>query len=270
MTINRPQIYTKPLAVITKPSAGPFAALLAQHGLEILRFPTIEIEFLISSEQLWQEATTLGLDDWLVFTSQNAVAAVFEDRAGQYVTGRNAAVGESTAKALQKYGRSASFVPQTANAVALATELAQHHPLAGKRVILFVAEQARPELAAYLRQFGALVTVIPAYRTIIKSQRNNGYNATAELQGFLAAINGRSVIYTFASPSALTGFVDLLGEQAITLLKAGQVITIGPTTSQHAAVLGVRVDQLAKKTSLEGMVEAVLACWQDQSGPVAP
>jgi uroporphyrinogen III methyltransferase / synthase len=245
----------KPLVVITKPKASPLAALLTANGYAVVCFPTIEIQPLPFGTSLGRAASRLKPADWVIFTSQRGVAAVFADPTSAAIAAcRTAAVGEATAQALRQHGQPAHFVPQSANAVALATALHRQHNLQGQQVLLCLAENARAELASLLQSFGAIVTVIPVYRTVTRSWSGD------DKARFLTTISARPVIYTFASPSALTGFIDLLDEQATTLLETAQVVTIGPTTSQHAAVLGVRVDQIAKKTSLEGMVEAVLAC----------
>jgi uroporphyrinogen-III synthase len=245
----------KPLVVITQPKAERLTALLSVNGHEVVCFPTIEIQPLVLGTSLWQAAKRLQPHDWLIFTSQRGVAAVFADPSSATIaTCQIAAVGEASAQALRQHGQQVDFVPQTANAVALARELHQQHHLQGKQVLLCLAENASEPLAALLRSFGAIVTVIAVYRSVTKS-----YSGDA-IKRFLNNISDKAVIYSFASPSALVGFVELLGECAAGLLEAGLVVAIGPTTSQQAALLGVRVDQVAAKTSIEGIVAAVLAC----------
>src|SRR5215470_12855382 len=115
-----------------------------------------------------------GWYDWLVFTSVNGVRTCLERlrSLGYPAPGnvRTAAIGPATAAALAHYGITADLVPGEYIAESVAAALIddaqrRNQPLAGKRVLLARAAEARNVLVSELQGAGAVVDVVAAYRT---------------------------------------------------------------------------------------------------------
>src|SRR3989338_1837310 len=149
--------------------AGVFAAALEELGAEVIEFPTIEIVPPQSYAPLDRALREIRQYHWIIFTSVNGVAHFFarwsarrvEDFSGIKI----AAIGPETAKSLEAKGLRADLVPGEFRAEAILKELAPEE-MRGKRVLLPRAAQARDVLPDTLREWGAQVDVIEAYRTV--------------------------------------------------------------------------------------------------------
>jgi uroporphyrinogen III methyltransferase/synthase len=220
--------------LVTRP-AGPadqLVELLEARGYRVHAVPTVE------TEPVKFEAGGLARCDWIVVTSVNGVDAITElPRGPQY-----AAVGEKTAAALRARGIQPAHVPRETNAAALAKSLPN---VDGKRVALVRASAAGSDLPEKLRQRGATVEEITAYRTL------EGPSTSAQpLRAALADLSLAAVV--FASGSAVRGYVALGGNTEV------PAITIGPRTSVSAREHGFEVIAEAEGQSAEELVSAVV------------
>jgi uroporphyrinogen-III synthase len=200
----------------------------------------------------------LAAFDWLAVTSANAVVALLERMArrgiGPEALGhlRVAAVGPATAEALAAHGLEAWLVPSVQTAAGLLAEIGD---VRGQRVLLPQADIARPTLAAGLRERGALVETVTAYRTVPGS-------GVAMLEGLLR--NGKLDALLFASPSAASYLLEGLEaagrtrEQSRALVARVALVSIGPTTSSALRDAGLSVAAEARPHTAEGLVAAVL------------
>src|ERR1700739_2191792 len=189
-------------------SAALAAALIA-HGAEAISLPLIQILPPLDYAPLDSALRDLANFDWLVFTSQNAVAALAlrltrngadsvilsssADRANRGSL-RIAAVGKATADAAQLAGFNVTHLGRGGTAATLAYELASE--LNGKRVLLPRSDRAASELVPRLERFGAKVSEVIAYRTAEATQIDA---ASREAVAACAAI-------LFFSPSAVHSF----------------------------------------------------------------
>ncbi len=210
---------------------------------------------------------------WLVFTSANGVAHFF---ARLYALGydalsirgtRVAAIGSATRAALARQGVSVDLVPGEFVAERLAAALVadaslRGEKLAGKRILLARAAEARDILPVGLQQEGALVDDIAVYRTT--SAPGDGETGRGALRLLQA---GRIDMLTFTSSSTVRYFVQWLNDQTgnldapIALIRRNphvKVACIGPVTAQTARELGLQVDIEAKESTIEGLIEAIL------------
>ncbi len=225
--------------------ASELRARLTQLGGRVVELPAIRIDPLPVALPPLDEV------DWLVLTSANGVAALFErgitpaGRDARALAGvRIAAIGPGTAAALARYGVRADLVPDRYVAEAL---LAAFPPPtgAGGRVLLARAEQARDVLPDGLRKLGYDVDVLPLYRT----------RAAEPDPAVLDQVRrGKVDAITFTSSSTVRNFVELVG----TLDPQPSVVSIGPITSATARDLGLRVDAEAVTHTIDGLVTALL------------
>ncbi|MBA2453412.1 MAG: uroporphyrinogen-III synthase [Chloroflexia bacterium] len=243
-------IQYRPLAgkrvLVTRPrhQASTLSDLLRKAGAIPVELPVIEI-VPSSSAELDQALDQVGTYDWLVFTSVNAVAVV-TGRLGDSRALRIAAIGDATAAALMERGFSVDVVPDQFVAEAVLDALIARG-VTGKRFLLPRAEIARDILPDGLREAGAIVDVVSAYSTRLPE---------AVDQNVIDAILGDEIdIVTVTSPSTVRNLLTLTGGG----LPPGIVLAcIGPITAEAAQEAGLRVDIMASRYSIPGLVEALI------------
>ncbi len=224
-------------------------------GAEVVAAPTIRIEPLADLEPLRAALTQLARYAWLVFTSQNTVHVVC-DRLAEWglatpdlARAAVAAIGPATAQALERRGVTPALVPEQFVAEAVVAALAARGDLAGKRVLLPRARDARDALPDGLRALGAVVDVIPVYETVGEAGDGSGLAADI-LAGNIDAI-------TFTSSSTVRHFVDLVGPEAAASGRFAAAV-IGPVTAATARELGIGVAVEADEYTAPGLVKALV------------
>jgi uroporphyrinogen-III synthase len=233
--------------------AGPLDRLLEERGAIPLSYPCIAIEPPANYAALDHALRDLvdGQYRWLIFTSSNTVQAI-ADRLVQLdcvlpESVAVAVVGPSTAIAMQEvFGRAPRFMPDRYDAEALAAGLPMR---SGEAVLAPGSDIARPELARILAERGATVTQVVAYRTITGS-------GGVDLPGMLR--DGTVDALTFASPSAVQGFVQRLAREGSSTSTVFGIPSacIGETTREAAAGVGLEPMTSATQT-IEDTVEAL-------------
>lgn len=232
--------------------AGDLSFQLEALGAEVVALPAIDIVPLPTGPL---DAALRRLDefDWLVLTSANGVGIVVDrlqalDLAVDTVGGpKIAAIGAATARRLAAAGIAVDFVPERAVAESLLDGLVERG-VAGKRLLLPVAEAAREVLPDGLRAAGAAIEVVHTYRTVLPAG-----SAKAVVEEVRA---GAVDVLTFASPSAVRNIAEMVG---LPLPSGVAVACIGPVTARAARELGLRIDIVAVEHSIPGLVAAIVA-----------
>jgi uroporphyrinogen III methyltransferase/synthase len=240
--------------VVTRASAQArgLRARLAELGAQVLDLPALRIEPL-DPAPLRAALDAIGDYSWLVLTSQNAVAILWEvlretDRDARALAGlRVACVGRSTADALLQHGIAADVMPARFVAEGVLEELAKRDDVRGGRALYVAAEGARDVLPEGLRALGCLVNVVRAYRSVSTG------DGAEELRTALE--RGDVDLATFASASAVRGYVDAVGDA---LARRAPAVSIGPVTSDALRAAGIDVVAEAKEASIDGLVTAVV------------
>jgi uroporphyrinogen III methyltransferase/synthase len=133
--------------------------------------------------------------------------------------------------------------------------------LAGKRVLIPRAQQAREVLPETLRAWGAVVEVVAAYRTAPPAAA--GQRLAQALAEGLDAL-------TFTASSTVTNFMALLGPEDRRRLveenAAGRLLvaSIGPITSAAARSQGLTVNLEPAAYTIPDLVEALAAHYAAQ------
>jgi uroporphyrinogen-III synthase len=124
--------------------------------------------------------------------------------------------------------------------------------LKGARVLLPVSDHAADLLGDHLREAGADVTEVPAYRaTTVESDTHLGL--------YRQLLDRRIDAVTFTSANTVRAFVEIYGaEQSPDLLSATVVATIGPGAADAASRAGIRVDVQAEGTTMAALVEGLV------------
>jgi uroporphyrinogen-III synthase len=213
-------------------SDGPLSRELRGLGLTVLSWPAVSVARGDSTalEAALAQVHTFG---WIVFASRHAVAAVLERLPQAPVGVRIAAVGKATAQVLRQRGWPVDLTPEEASAAALISAFAAQWSAAaaGVKVLYPASSRALPTLAAGLRQLGASVTQVEAYRT------QAGSLDIDECRTWIA--RGGIGAVTFASPSAVSELAQALGESDFQrLLTEAAPVAIGRTTAAELSAHG--------------------------------
>lgn len=241
---------------ITRPEGQADAAIerCLELGADPVLIPTIQILPPVNWTEV--DATLDRLDDfdWLVFTSVNGVdqffARLWERGADARRLGRIklAAIGSSTAQALETRNLRADVVPESFRAEALAEAMA---PLVrGQRVLWARASRGRDVLPAALRDAGATVEELVVYQNIDAESLPQPAVTLLEA-GQLAWIG-------LSSPSIARRLPELLTPQARAQIgTATRLAAISPVTAQAALQAGLPVAAVADVFTWDGLLTAI-------------
>jgi uroporphyrinogen III methyltransferase / synthase len=224
---------------------------LRSLGADVIVVPAIEIAPPSDLGPLDRALRDLLTYHWLVFTSANAVSAVAV-RMGLLGNAealrpplKVASVGPSTSRAFEKCfpGRLVDLEPSGDYHAAALAEAFVADGVANRRFLVPVADRASDRLAKQLRQHGALVTVVVAYRTL----------PAPDLATRLAQGVGVVDLICLASPSAA---------QAIAAAWPGpvtglEVAVIGAETGAAARAVGMDVKVVAQPQTVAGLLSRI-------------
>jgi uroporphyrinogen-III synthase len=250
---------TPPLAgrrvVVTRAEhqAGELVDFLTAAGATVERLPLLALLPPEDPAPLAAAARELASYRWVVFTSANAVRALFGTFDDRWPDGvAVAAIGDATDAALCADAVWPDIVAEDNSAEGLLAELLprlRHEP--GERILLPQAADARPTLAEGLRAAGHEVDTVVAYRkTVPPDARDRA-----------AAIFGDGPLgwVTFTSPSIVRTFAGLFEPRWSERRGTLRAASIGPVTSEALRTLGVPPAAEAAKASDEAMVAAIVA-----------
>lgn len=241
--------------LITRPegqSAG-FAARLRRLGADPVELPTISIQPPADGYAALDAAIgRLESYDWLIFTSQNGVDRFMErldasSRDLRAFRGRLAAIGSATAGRLAELHLKVDVLPKRFVAEGLLDALAGED-LAGKKILIPRATQARDILPRELSARGAEVEVAPAYRTV--EPEGAAKNLRRLFEG-----DHKPDWAICTSSSTVTNLIRLAGAEA---LDGVRICSIGPITSTTARDNGLTVAAEADPHTMEGVLAALL------------
>jgi len=245
---------------ITRPErqARELITRLNTLGAVAIATPTIAIAPLADYTPIDAAITRLADYDWIIATSANGVQALFERLTALHVSdaaldGRKiGAIGPATAQAFAECGITPDFIPGAYVAEGILEEIGD---VSGQHILLPRADIAREVLAAGLRERGAQVDEIAAYRTV----PGEGIAHLARLlrDQALDAI-------TFTSSSTVRYLIEGLEGQGFSsteardLLQSVDIICIGPITAGTASDAGLRVAAVAHEYTSDGLVAALI------------
>jgi uroporphyrinogen III methyltransferase / synthase len=246
--------------LITRPEgqSDAMAQDLRDRGADPLELPTVRIAPPSDPARFEHTALRAGEYDWVIFTSVNGVDAFFDvlarnGRDARVLGGvQVAAIGPATRGALARQGVRADVMPDEYRGEAVFEAMRQVSTLAGDRVLIARAEVARETLPGLLRDAGALVDVVPAYRTLPADPAR-----FAEIRALLSARSIQAVAFT--SSSTVQRLLEGLGEGGQALLRDVVVAAIGPITAGTAEELGLTAHVVASEYTAPGLVSALQA-----------
>lgn len=240
----------------SREQASEFARRLRRYGAEVLEVPSIQIVPPPSWEEMDRAVANVEGYQWMIFTSANGVRHFFSrllagGKDARALKGiRICAIGPPTAEELQRFGISPDLIPGEYRAEGILAAMGGEE-LAGKRVLLPRAAEAREVLPEELRQRGAQVDVVAAYYTV----KPDGQHA------HLVELLERQEIHliTFTSSSTVKNFIDLLPSDRVPdILEGVKVACIGPITARTARELGMETQIMPHRYTIPDMVEAIV------------
>ncbi len=240
----------------TKDQAGEMSEKLISHGALPIEVPTIAVEPPRSPAQM--ERAVKGLVDgrfqWVVFTSTNAVRAVWEKfnefglDARAFSGVKIACVGQATADRVRAFGINPELVPSgEQSSLGLLDEFPPYDDIFDpvNRVLLPRADIATETLAEGLRERGWEIEDVTAYRTVRAAPPPASTREMIKTGGFDAVC--------FTSSSTVRNLVGIAGKPHARTI----VACIGPKTAETAAEFGLRVDVQPEVAAVGPLVEAL-------------
>lgn len=184
--------------------------------------------------------------DWIVFTSRSGVRS-FVQRATSIgidlvrLKGRIAVVGPSTAEEVEKHDLKVAFTPSKYLTNVLAEQLPD---VAGKKILLIRSEDVDNSMVRILEVRGATVERVSAYKVTIVDH-------PFTIPEFDVVI--------LTSPSTAIALVRALEAHGKLLRDDVMVCCIGPVTAKVAKALGIKVDVVAERHTINGVVDSLVS-----------
>ena len=199
-----------------------------------------------------------GTFDWIIFTSANGVdhfmerlLAIGDVRDLKGV--RICTVGAATAARLGRFGIRIDLTPSEYRSEALVEVFRELGALDGVRFLLPRADIGRELLGDELREAGAEVLEVVAYRTVI------GGAEREEAEIYRMLLERQIDAITFTSASTVRNFASILGpDQAADLLRTTVVACIGPVTAEAAQQLDIATTVMPERYTIPDLVDALV------------
>jgi uroporphyrinogen III methyltransferase / synthase len=246
--------------------AAEFVTQLERLGADVLFLPMIRFAEVEDAAPLDRAVSELDKFEWVIFTSRNAVKFVanrflalqiLPERANRLMlTPHVAVIGSATSEEALSVGFIPRYEAVESRGEVLALELLEQ--VRGKRVFLPRSDRADTTLPRALREAGAEVVEVVAYRTIAPP--------SFDVKVLEAIRGGRVDVITLFSPSAYQQLAEEIGVETLRQQSVKIAIaSIGPTTSGAIRRDGLEVAIEAASASAEALCEAILAYFQGRT-----
>ncbi|WP_095659132.1 uroporphyrinogen-III synthase [Corynebacterium glaucum] len=256
---NRPLYGWRVLVPRAKEQAGPMNARLSSYGAIPQSVPTISMEPPRNPAQMDRAIKGIveGRYQWVVFTSTNAVDAVWDKFEELGLDARSfagvhlAAVGQKTADAIRARGMFPEVVPHRTkqNAAGLVDVFPEYvediDPVS--RVLLPRADLGTDVLVDGLVEKGWEVDDVVAYRTVRAAPPAPEVRDMIKTGGFDAVC--------FTSASTVKNLVGIAGKPHQRTI----IACIGPMAAAEAREQGLRVDVVPEVADVPSLVDALAA-----------
>jgi uroporphyrinogen-III synthase len=185
-----------------------------------------------------------GRFDWLTMTSATTVDVLFAYRAVIPARTKVAAVGETTAAALQAVGYRVDLVPDDDNSASgMADRMLAIEP-EPRDILTLRSEIAKPVLTRRLIEAGHRVRSVVAYRTV-------GVPVTERIADDVASGRINAILVTSGSVA------EQVREQFPDIPDSTVIAAIGPRTAKDAKKIGLPVDAVAEKQTVDSLIESL-------------
>lgn len=230
-------------------SDGPLTRILRDRGARVLDWGCVGFAPPEDVCPLFSALQRIHDYDWICFSSPRAVEAVVS-RAPALPPGvRTAVVGPSTAASLVESGWPVHRIPEEGSGEGLVEAFRMAGDARDAKVFFPASAIARDVIPRGLAELGAQVHGVTAYRMV---------TLPLDEAACRNAVNGGEVqVVTFASPSAMEGLREGIGEDLFReLSRTTPAAVMGPTTGKALAGAGWLKLAVALAPTLEGLVDA--------------
>jgi uroporphyrinogen III methyltransferase/synthase len=240
--------------VVTRAAAGrgSLALRLREMGADVIELPTLEFQPPAEAPELSEAMSA----DWIVFTSPNAVAAVFE---GLEQHGKDAralagvrllSLGSTTTQSLRERQIIPDLAPEGYEPERVVKALQDAHgSLESKRVLVPRSDLANSQLANHLRDAGAEVVEVAAYTAGIPP---NALEKAVEL------LSPPPDLICFTSSAAVQNFTQIADQETLAALRSTvPAAVLGPVSAATAQSAGFKVAVMPAVHTVEALIEAI-------------
>ena len=252
---NRPLLGKGVVVTRSREQASDLVRQLEDLGACCFEFPTIAVKPLADPAPVRRAIEGLRCFDWLVFTSANGVKYFWAELTAMGLDSRAlgglqvSAIGPATGQALAARGIKADFVPDKFVAEGVAEGL-MALGVAGKRVLIPRARQAREVLPEELTRAGAEVQVLPVYETCPAEQDPDEVLA--------AMAEGEIHFLTFTSSSTVDNFFAQVAPERLAPLRDRiKIACIGPITAKTLEKHGFTPDIQPQSYTIPALAQAL-------------
>lgn len=241
--------------VLTRSVAGnrDWKDYFAAHGFHVYSFPTIEIMPIKPNKVVMDALKNIGTFDWVVITSIEALrtAQAIAKQSGRTLSPRRirslGVLGKETMVAARAMGYRVAFRPSRPESAALAEEL----PLAKKSSVLFLRGSIASRTPInILTGRDVKVKDLVVYRTMLLKDPDPRLSRLLKI--------GTIDYLTFASPSAIRGFLKRVPKSLHKKSFAIPTVAIGPRVARALKGVGFRDVRVASDPSVKGIAEAMI------------
>jgi uroporphyrinogen-III synthase len=246
--------------LVTRPvhQAGPLCEGIEALGGTAVRFPVLEILAPVDPQALDDGIQRLDDFDWAVFISANAVNGAL----GRILAVREwppalkiAVIGKRSAEALKTFGLTADLFPQQHFNSEGLLALPEMQVVSGQRFVIFRGNGGREYLADTLRERGATVDYIEAYRRALPKADNSTLLETWR--------DGKINIVLVTSGESLQNLVEMVGTPGKSLLIDTPLLVVSERMIQLAEKLGFKHKPVVADNATDEAVLDALLTWRN-------
>ena len=248
--------------VVTRPreQAHELVELFEDQGAQVILSPTVRLAPATDYAPIDEACADIASFDWVVLPALTGVEVFLR----RLLAGPNdirslkgvglCVMGQSSVERFEDVGVRPDVAIGEFRPELVVEALAAKGSLQGRRILIPHAEGAREHLTAELRQAGAEVVEVGAYRIERVLPGDPG-----EPDLYKMLLEKQIDVVTFASPSTVKEFVDIHGADAVAdILRTTAVACVGPVTAQTAQALGITPAIVPAEYSMAAMVAAVV------------
>jgi uroporphyrinogen III methyltransferase / synthase len=228
-------------------------------GGKALPFPVIEAKDIDDKRPMDRAVSSLSQYAWIIFTSAFGVTFFMRHMQERGIDRhfldnlKICAVGPATAGALKAYDLNVALVPEKYVAEGVIQALERYHgglqSLAGHRILLPRAREARDVLPNALMAAGVQLDVVPCYQTV-RTELDE-----AIVQEFRTKAPD---LIVFTSSSTVRNLIEILGQETWNkMVKDSIVAAIGPITAGTVEAFGKRVDIVPREYAIASLIAAI-------------
>jgi len=240
-TIDKPLAGKRIVVTRAAEQSVELVRTLENLGAEVALLPVVAFAPPEDCSAVDEALRNLNRFDAILFLSRNAVRYVSQrcralGMVRETLGSSNrliAAVGPATAAEAEKEGLRVNFIAENRTGESLVHELRER--ITGRCVLLPRSDRGGAGVPSALRDAGATVTEVIAYRTVAPEHLDPAIVRRIR--------RGEVDSVVFASPSAFRNFSDSIGGEAVNKISGSvHFAAIGPTTARAIRESGARVD----------------------------